>query len=189
MTDKFKDFDEAIREVNDAKITFKVAGQTFDCPAQLPAKVVLTQLKMQNELGGIDQKDIGEWLRMIIGEETFDKLLEQNISWTILEELLSWLLVQYGIVQSAEELEGSDFQRFFNLQPLELSWRRFKNLIFSLVSQESSFYAPYLTEYMEQSREEIDSENSLNKENRVKINLDTALDELGGAKESVSFNE
>jgi len=42
---------------------------------------------------------------------------------------------------------------------------------------------------MEQSREEIDSENSLNKENRVKINLDTALDELGGAKESVSFNE
>jgi hypothetical protein len=108
MTDKFKDFDEAIREVNDAKITFKVAGQTFDCPAQLPAKVVLTQLKMQNELGGIDQKDIGEWLRMIIGEETFDKLLEQNISWTILEELLGWLLVQYGIVQSAEELEGSD---------------------------------------------------------------------------------
>jgi len=83
----------------------------------------------------------------------------------------------------------SDFQRFFNLQPLELSWRRFKNLIFSLVSQESSFYAPYLTEYMEQSREEIDSENSLNKENRVKINLDTALDELGGAKESVSLNE
>ena len=67
MTDKFKDFDEAIREVNDAKITFKVAGQTFDCPAQLPAKVVLTQLKMQNELGGIEKKDIGKNLE-IIGE-------------------------------------------------------------------------------------------------------------------------
>jgi hypothetical protein len=83
----------------------------------------------------------------------------------------------------------SDFQRFFNLQPLELSWRRFKNLIFSLVSQESSFYAPYLTEYLEQSREEMDSKQPSDKENRVKINLDTALDELGGAKESVTFNK
>jgi uncharacterized protein YdaU (DUF1376 family) len=83
----------------------------------------------------------------------------------------------------------SDFQRFFNLQPLELSWRRFKNLIFSLVSQESSFYAPYLTEYLEQSREEMNSKQPSDKENRVKINLDTALDELGGAKESVTFNK
>jgi len=83
----------------------------------------------------------------------------------------------------------SDFQRFFNLQPLELSWRRFKNLIFSLVSQESSFYAPYLNEYLEQSREEMNSQKSSDKENRVKINLDTALDELGGAKESVTFNK
>lgn len=83
----------------------------------------------------------------------------------------------------------SDFQRFFSLQPLELSWRRFKNLIFSLVSQESSFYAPYLTEYLEQSREEMNSKQPSDKENRVKINLDTALDELGGAKESVTFNK
>lgn len=105
MTDKFKDFDEAVKEADNAKITFKVAGQTFECPAQLPAKVVLTQLKMQNEQGGIDQKDIGEWLRMLIGEAIFDKLIENNISWQQLEELLGWLLVQYGIVPSAEELE------------------------------------------------------------------------------------
>jgi len=108
MTDKFKDFDEAVKEADDVKITFKVAGQTFESPAQLPAKVVLMQLKMQNEQGGIDQKDIGEWLRMIIGEETFDKLIELNISWTVLEELLGWLLVQYGVIASAEELEESD---------------------------------------------------------------------------------
>ena len=66
------------------------------------------QLKMQNEQGGIDQKDIGEWLRMIIGEEIFDKLIELNISWTTLEDLLGWLLVQYGIVQSQEELAESE---------------------------------------------------------------------------------
>ena len=103
---KFKDFDEAVKEEDDAKITFKVAGETFSCPAQLPAKVVLMQLKMQNEEGGIDQKDIGEWLRSIIGEETFDKLIDLDIPWTTLEKLLGWLLVQYGIVQSEEELEA-----------------------------------------------------------------------------------
>tara|TARA_R100000231_G_C5297811_1_gene156625 strand:+ start:441 stop:797 length:357 start_codon:yes stop_codon:yes gene_type:complete len=103
---KYKDFDEAVKEDNDVQITFKVAGETFSCPAQLPAKVVLMQLKMQNEEGGIDQKDIGEWLRSIIGEETFDKLIDLDIPWTTLEKLLGWLLVQYGIVQSEEELEA-----------------------------------------------------------------------------------
>ena len=45
---------------------------------------------------------------MIIGEEIFDKLIEINISWTTLEDLLGWLLVQYGIVQSQEELAESE---------------------------------------------------------------------------------
>jgi len=102
----FKDFDEAIKEDNATKFTFKVAGETFESPAQLPAKVVLMQLKMQNEQGGIDQKDIGEWLRSIIGEDTFDKLLELNISWSTLEKLLGWLLVQYGIVKSEDEINA-----------------------------------------------------------------------------------
>jgi hypothetical protein len=35
----------------------------------------------------------------------------------------------------------------------------------------------------------MNSKQPSDKENRVKINLDTALDELGGAKESVTFNK
>jgi len=82
----------------------------------------------------------------------------------------------------------ADFQRFFGLEPLTLSWRRFKNSIFSLVSQESAFYAPYLAEMYEDIREEAEANRGKSKESRVKINLDTALDELGGATEKVSFN-
>lgn len=84
----------------------------------------------------------------------------------------------------------ADFQRFFGLEPLKLSWRRFRTLIFSLVSQESAFYAPFLADMYEEMREEAEANQSRpsNKENRIKINLDTALEELGGVKENIEFN-
>ena len=40
----------------------------------------------------------------------------------------------------------------------------------------------------EDIREEAEANRGKSKESRVKINLDTALDELGGATEKVSFN-
>ena len=80
----------------------------------------------------------------------------------------------------------ADFQRFYGLHPFDLSWRRFRTLIFSLVSSESAFYAPYLKEYVEEAKERVDSRRD--NPNRIKVNLDTALDELGGIKENISFN-
>ena len=40
----------------------------------------------------------------------------------------------------------------------------------------------------EDIREEAEANRGKSRESRVKINLDTALDELGGATEKVSFN-
>ena len=53
---EFIDFDEAVEEADDKKLTFKVAGKVYEAPSQLPAKVVLAQLKLTNEQGGIEQK-------------------------------------------------------------------------------------------------------------------------------------
>ena len=106
---KFKDFDEAVKEEDDAKITFKVAGETFSCPAQLPAKVVLTQLKLTNQQGGIEQQNLGEWLTALIGEEIFNDMLENDVSWTQLEMVLNYLLQEYGVVpKETEEVEGGE---------------------------------------------------------------------------------
>ena len=58
------------------------------------------------------------------------------------------------------EAVEADFHRFFNLAPFDCSWRKFKNLIFSLVSEESSFYAPYLKEMYEEIRESSESSDT-----------------------------
>ena len=67
--------------------------------------------------------------------------------------------------------------RFYNIHPLEISWRLFKNLIFSLVSEESSFYAPYMKELYEDMKEEY-SQKELETP-KVQVSLEDAMKDLG----------
>lgn len=67
--------------------------------------------------------------------------------------------------------------RFYRLEPLNISWRLFKNLLFSLVSEESSFYAPYLAEQLKEARDE--AENNRNEKPKVQISLADAMQDLG----------
>jgi hypothetical protein len=60
---------------------------------------------------------------------------------------------------------------------LNITWRLFKNLLFSLVSEESSFYAPYLAEQMRELRE--DAEEKQNEKPKVQVSLGEAMKELG----------
>jgi len=106
---EFKDFDEAVAEADENELTFKVAGKVYKAPSQLPAKVVLTQLKLSNEQGGIEQQNLGEWLTALIGEETFNDMLERDVSWGQLESVLNYLLQEYGVVpKEGEDSEGGE---------------------------------------------------------------------------------
>tara|TARA_B100000287_G_scaffold380545_1_gene384313 strand:- start:1415 stop:1756 length:342 start_codon:yes stop_codon:yes gene_type:complete len=106
---EYKDFDEAVAEADEEKLTFKVAGKVYNAPAQLPAKVVLTQLKLSNEEGGIGQNDLGEWLEALIGEESFQDMLDRNVSWGQLEAVLQYLLEEYGVVPKiGDDSEGGE---------------------------------------------------------------------------------
>jgi len=106
---EYKDFDEAVAEADEEKLSFKVAGKVYEAPAQLPAKVVLTQLKLTNQQGGIEQQNLGEWLTALIGEEIFNDMLENDVSWTQLEMVLNYLLHEYGVVpKETEEVEGGE---------------------------------------------------------------------------------
>lgn len=106
----YKNFDSAVNEADDAKLTFKVAGKEYSVPAQLPAKVILTQLRLANDMGEVGTKNIGEWLKALLGDEIYDDLLNSGITWTKLEELLTWLLEEYGILpkEDDEESEGGE---------------------------------------------------------------------------------
>tara|TARA_Y100000996_G_scaffold30131_1_gene21404 strand:- start:7073 stop:7414 length:342 start_codon:yes stop_codon:yes gene_type:complete len=106
---EYKDFDEAVAEADDDKLSFKVAGKVYEAPSQLPAKVVLTQLKLTNEQGGIEQQNLGEWLGALIGEEIFEEIIESGASWSQLEAVLNYLLQEYGVIpKEAEEAEGGE---------------------------------------------------------------------------------
>jgi len=102
---EYKDFDEALAEANEDKISFKVAGKLYEAPSQLPAKVVLTQLKLTNEEGGIAQQNLGEWLQALLGEEIFKDMLDRDVSWNQLEAVLNYLLQEYGVIPKEDETD------------------------------------------------------------------------------------
>ena len=106
----YKNFDSAVDEADENKITFTVAGKEYKVPAQLPAKVILTQLRLANDTGEVGTKNIGEWLKALLGDEIYDELLDSGITWVKLENLLTWLLEEYGILpkEDDEESEGGE---------------------------------------------------------------------------------
>ena len=106
----YKNFDSAVDEADENKITFTVAGKEYKVPAQLPAKVILTQLRLANDTGEVGTKNIGEWLKALLGDEIYDELLDSGITWVKLESLLTWLLEEYGILpkEDDEESEGGE---------------------------------------------------------------------------------
>ena len=60
---------------------------------------------------------------------------------------------------------------------MSLSWRRLVVLLFSLVSEESAFYAHYMQAMYEEYKEEMANEK--NQTPKVQISLDEAMDDLG----------
>ncbi len=106
---EYKDFDEAVAEADDDKLSFKVAGKVYEAPSQLPAKVVLTQLKLTNEQGGIEQQNLGEGLAALIGEEIFKEIIESGASWSQLEAVLNYLLQEYWVIpKETDDVEGGE---------------------------------------------------------------------------------
>ena len=51
---KYKDFDAAVNEADGEPIKFKIAGNEYELPGQLPARVVLTQMRYMDESGAMD---------------------------------------------------------------------------------------------------------------------------------------
>jgi hypothetical protein len=101
----YKNFDKAVEEADKKELVFTVAGTEYRVPGQLPAKVVLTQLRLANDEGEIGTKNIAEWLEALLGSEVYNKLLDAGVSWASLESLLMWLLEEYGVIPKSEDIE------------------------------------------------------------------------------------
>ena len=102
-----KDFDEAIEADKKEKLHIKVAGKQYELPSTLPARTVLTQMRYAGESGDtVPMNMVPEWIASLVGQENFDSMLDDGITWNQMNELLVYLLEAYGLQGAAEELAG-----------------------------------------------------------------------------------
>lgn len=98
---KFKDFDAAISEADGEKVKFKIAGNDYELPGQLPARVVLTQMRYMDSTGAMDANQLPIWLESLVGKDNLEEMLDNGATWPQLDSLLQFLLEAYNI--SGEE--------------------------------------------------------------------------------------
>ena len=103
---KFKDFDAAVSEADGEKVTFKIAGDDYELPGQLPARVVLTQMRYMDSQGGMEPSSLPVWLESLVGKDNLDEMLDNGATWPQLDSLLQYLLEAYNIAGD-EEIEAS----------------------------------------------------------------------------------
>lgn len=106
---KFKDFDAAVSEADAEKIKFKIAGNDYELPGQLPARVVLTQMRYMDATGAMDSNQLPIWLESLVGKDNLEQMLDSGATWPQLDSLLQFLLEAYNISDEEEaevEAEG-----------------------------------------------------------------------------------
>ena len=110
-----------------------------------------------------------EWIASLVGQENFDQMLEDGMTWNQMNDLLVYLLESYGLNASAgetvaevEDEEGSrspkiswtyqdilelwgplesDFLRFYQIEePLNVRWNKFLRLVAYLPQDTSTFF-------------------------------------------------
>lgn len=113
---KYKDFDEAIEADKKEDVQLKVAGKVYTLPATLPARTVLTQMRYATEGQEIPMNVLPEWISSLVGNDNFNQMLDDGMTWEQMNEVLAFLLETYGLAggssdetlgESASE-EGSD---------------------------------------------------------------------------------
>ena len=105
---KFKDFDEAVEELDIPYISFIIKGTSYSLPGSISAKAVLKQMEFFASATEMNPNEIPEWLELLIGKDNLKNILDDGASWEQINDLAAWLLEQYGVapeVDVEEELE------------------------------------------------------------------------------------
>lgn len=112
VADNYKDFDASVKEETKEELEFVLGGKKYSLPGQIPARVILTQMRYMDETGVVPTSVIPEWLESLLGKTTLEEVVNNGATWPQLEELLNWLLDKYGIatgeMETADDTEGDD---------------------------------------------------------------------------------
>lgn len=104
---RFMDFDAAVEEAQSKSIEVKIAGRNYEFPPELPARVVLSQLRFMDETGQLAAAQIPDWLGSIVGKSNLDQMQEDGASWDQLQQLLNYLLKEYGVAAQVEAVDNT----------------------------------------------------------------------------------
>jgi hypothetical protein len=104
--EKFKDFDEAIEADKKEDVQLKVAGKVYTLPATLPARTVLTQMRYASEGDQIPMNIVPEWIASLVGQDNYDQMLNDGMTWEQMNNVLSYLLEVYGLTAASDETVG-----------------------------------------------------------------------------------
>jgi len=102
--ERYRDFDDALAEGEGTPIRFKVRGQEFELPPDIPAAVVLKAVRLRAEYpedATIPHLDLVELALAWFGEKDAKRLLDTGISELKLSEIVAWVMTQYGVPASA----------------------------------------------------------------------------------------
>ena len=111
LSNRFRDFDDAVGADEGSTLSVKVKGRTYDLPGDLPAAVVLGQLRHLSEEGTLPTQYVPEWLEALVGPDNMKAMLLDGMTWKQLEKLTRYLLEEYGVVSNTDdssEEEDSD---------------------------------------------------------------------------------
>ena len=103
---KFKDFDEALEADKQEEVQHKVAGKVYTLPATLPARTVLTQMRYSSEGDQIPMNIVPEWIASLVGQDNYDQMLSDGMTWEQMNSVLQYLLEVYGLTAAADETVG-----------------------------------------------------------------------------------
>lgn len=87
----FKDFDQAVSEIEDRFVKFQFAGEAFEINLNVPAGKILKWMEHGNRLEAIPAL-----LRTFLSNEDYDRLIGTNANWAKMEALVTWLAEELG---------------------------------------------------------------------------------------------
>ena len=87
----FKDFDDAVDEVEDRWAEFRFEGEDFKVNLNVEAGPLLRWMESANKVEGIPQL-----LKTFLDEDDYERLLSTGAKWPKMESLVTWLAEELG---------------------------------------------------------------------------------------------
>lgn len=93
----FQDFDAFFAELDRKPLTFKIRGEVFELPPDIPASIVKHIVDLQKaSIEIVPDETVLDMGKHILGQETLDRLIDElNLDMFELGKIIDWAVLTY----------------------------------------------------------------------------------------------